>query len=49
MTDVMQIIFLALMALIIALVLWALFQTTSECYAVGGTVVRGVVWLECMK
>ena len=49
MADLAQIISLVLMAVIVGLVLWALFQTTSECHAVGGTVVRGLTWLECIK
>jgi hypothetical protein len=48
-TDLVHTIFLALMALIACLALWALFLTASECYAAGGTVVRGLVWLECIK
>jgi hypothetical protein len=49
MTDLLQITVLALMAVIVCLALWASFQTISECHAVGGTVVRGLVWLECIK
>ena len=49
MTDTAQAIVLALMVLIGCLVLWALFQNTSQCHAVDGTVVRGFFWLECIQ
>jgi hypothetical protein len=49
MTDLVQNILLVLMTLIGCLALWALFQTTSQCHAVSGTVVRGLVWLECIQ
>ena len=29
--------------------LWFLFQTVSQCNAIGGTTVRGLIWLECIK
>jgi hypothetical protein len=42
-------ILLALLLGIGGLALWALFQTTSQCNAIGGTTVRGLFWLECIK
>ena len=40
-----------LIALIVfaAVVLWAMFQTAVDCHTTGGTVVRGVFWLECIR
>jgi hypothetical protein len=29
--------------------LWFLFQTVAQCHADGGTTVRGLIWLECIK
>lgn len=31
------------------LALWFLFHTVSQCNAIGGTTVRGLFWLECIK
>ena len=42
-------ILLALMTGIGCLVLWFLFQTVSQCNAAGGTTVRGLLCLECIK
>jgi hypothetical protein len=47
--DYAQAILLALMTGIGCLVLWFLFQTVSQCNAIGGTTVRGLLWLECIK
>ena len=47
--DYAQAILLALMAGIGCLALWFLFQTVSQCNAIGGTTVRGLFWLECIK
>lgn len=44
-----QAILLALVAGIGCLALWFLFQTVSQCNAIGGTTVRGLFWLECIK
>jgi hypothetical protein len=49
MTDLLQFTVLVLMVAIGCLVLWTLFQTISACHADSGTVVRGIVWLECIK
>jgi len=49
MTDRYQTIALAAGLAILALVLWALFHTAAQCHAAGGTVVRGLVWLECIR
>lgn len=42
-------IILALMAVIGCLVLFAAFTTAVQCSADGGTTVRGLIWLECIK
>jgi hypothetical protein len=34
---------------ILALALWALFHTAAQCHAAGGTTVRGLIWLECIR
>jgi len=34
---------------ILALVLWALLHTAAQCHAAGGTPVRGLIWLECIR
>jgi hypothetical protein len=34
---------------VLALVLWALFHTAAQCHAAGGTPVRGLIWLECIR
>jgi hypothetical protein len=47
--DYVQAICLALLAGFTVLTLWAMFITTSQCHAIGGTTVRGLVWLECIK
>jgi hypothetical protein len=49
MTELIEKIFLALMVIIGCLVIWAMVQTTSQCNAIGGTTVRGLFWLECIK
>ena len=33
----------------LALLLWALFHTAAQCHAAGGTTVRGLFWLECIR
>jgi hypothetical protein len=47
--DYAETILLTLMAGIGCLALWFLFQTVSQCNAMGGTTVRGLFWLECIK
>ena len=47
--DYAETILLALMTGIGCLTLWFLFQTVSQCSAIGGTTVRGLFWLECIK
>jgi hypothetical protein len=47
--DYAQIIFLALLAGFACLTLWAAFISVAQCNADGGTTVRGLVWLECIK
>lgn len=42
-------IILALMAAIGCLALWAMFTSVAQCHADGGTTVRGLIWLECIK
>jgi hypothetical protein len=32
-----------------AVTLWAMFQTAADCHGTGGTVVRGMFWLECIR
>ena len=34
---------------IACLILWAVFISVAECHTNGGTTVRGLVWLECIK
>ena len=48
-SDYAETILLALMAVIGCLVLFAAFTTTVQCNAIGGTTVRGLFWLECIK
>ena len=49
MTDRSQAIFLAVSLGILALALWAMLHTAAQCHAWGGTVVRGPIWLECIR
>jgi hypothetical protein len=35
--------------IVLTLVLWALFHTAAQCHVTGGTTVRGLVWLECIR
>ena len=49
MTDRSQAIALAVFLSILSVALWALFHTAAQCHAVGGTTVRGLFWLECIK
>lgn len=37
------------LALLAGFIIWAAFTTTVQCSAIGGTTVRGLVWLECVK
>lgn len=39
----------ALLALPVAAFVWAICATVSQCNAIGGTTVRGLFWLECIK
>jgi hypothetical protein len=32
-----------------AVTLWAMFNTAADCHSTGGTVVRGMFWLECIR
>jgi hypothetical protein len=49
MTNRSEAIALAAGGAIMALVLWALFHTAAQCHAAGGTTVRGLIWLECIR
>lgn len=49
MSDRSLTISMALSLSILALVLWALFHTAAQCHATGGTPVRGLIWLECIR
>ena len=49
MTDRLQAIAIAAGLCIFALILWALLHTAAQCHAAGGTAVRGLFWLECIK
>lgn len=49
MTDRSQSIALAVALGILALALWDLFLTAAQCHAAGGTSVRGLIWLECIR
>jgi hypothetical protein len=49
MTELREKIYLALLIGTGCLVIWAMVQTTSQCNAIGGTTVRGLFWLECIK
>ena len=49
MTKHLDTLLLVLMALIACLTLWAAFVSVAECHTYGGTIVRGLVWLECIK
>lgn len=42
-------ILLALLISFACLTLWAAFVSRSQCHAIGGTTVRGLFWLECIK
>jgi len=33
----------------VAVTLWAMFHTAVDCHNTGGTVVRGMFWLECIR
>ena len=41
--------FALVLLLPLALLLWALFHTAAQCHAAGGTTVRGLFWLECIR
>ena len=49
MTNRSDAIVLAVALGILALAPWALLHITAQCYAAGGTVVRGPIWLECIQ
>lgn len=49
MNDRLEAITLTAGFIVLALVLWALLHTAAQCHAAGGTVVRGLVWLECIR
>jgi hypothetical protein len=49
MTNRSEVITLAAGLGILALVLWALLYTAAQCHAAGGTPVRGLIWLECIR
>jgi hypothetical protein len=40
---------LAAFLAVMVVALWAMFSTAAQCHAAGGTVVRGLVWLECLR
>ena len=40
---------LALLAVLAAIFIWILYVTNAQCHADGGTTVRGLIWLECIK
>ena len=40
---------LAVSLSILSVALWATFHTAVQCHAVGGTTVRGLFWLECIR
>jgi hypothetical protein len=40
---------LTLLAVLAAIFIWILYTTTTQCHADGGTTVRGLIWLECIK
>jgi hypothetical protein len=42
-------IFIAIQACFVAVMVTALIYTSFECRADGGTVVRGLLWLECIR
>jgi hypothetical protein len=39
----------ALLAVLAAIFIWILYVTNAQCHADGGTTVRGLIWLECIK
>jgi hypothetical protein len=49
MSDRLQNIAVAAFLFLPALVLWALLHTAAQCHATGGTPVRGLIWLECIR
>jgi uncharacterized membrane protein len=49
MTDRLQAITTATLLAFAALLLWAVFHATAQCHAAGGTTVRGLIWLECIR
>jgi hypothetical protein len=49
MTKHIETILLALLIGIGCLTLWAVFISVAQCHADGGTTVRGLVWLECIR
>ena len=49
MTKHIESILLALLIGIGCLTLWAVFISVAECHSHGGTTVRGLVWLECIR
>ena len=49
MTKHIENVLLALLIGIACLTLWATFISRAQCHAIGGTTVRGLFWLECIK
>jgi hypothetical protein len=49
MNDRLEALTLAAGLIVLALVLWALLHTAAQCHAAGGTPVRGLIWLECIR
>ena len=47
--DYAETILLALLIGVACLTLWAAFASRAQCHAIGGTTVRGLIWLECIK
>jgi hypothetical protein len=49
MTDRSQAIALIVGLTTLAIALSAMLHTALQCHAVGGTTVRGLIWLECIR
>jgi hypothetical protein len=49
MTDRPEAIALAVGLIILAVAIPAMIHITAQCHAAGGTPVRGLIWLECIR
>ena len=49
MTDRTQTIAVVVALVILLSAVWATVDFSAKCHADGGTVVRGLVWLECIR